>query len=386
MFEAYVGHSNDPDSSAAIAEVLQQCQTGLAGKTPQAGVLFAAMDFDHSLILGQIQATFSGIELIGSTTNGEMSSVLGFQEDSLTLLVFCTDRLEIKAGLGRGLAQNTPLAVKEAIASATSQLSTPAQLCLTFPESIMVNGVSVLSALKQGLGTQLPILGAMAADDYNFTQTYQFFNSEVVSDAVPILLFAGELAYSHGVASGWQPLGKCGRVTKVVGNVILEIDGNRALDFYEHYLGDGGETTGYAVYALAVFEVEQENFYLRAPSSYDATAGTLTFFSDIPVGARVQITQAARTEIVAAADTSLQQALEAYPGRSPAAALLISCAARRRLLGTQASAEYESIKAKLPPNLPCCGLYSFGEISPLDRASETQFHNQTFVTLLLGET
>ncbi|NJR66826.1 MAG: translation initiation factor IF-1 [Leptolyngbyaceae cyanobacterium CRU_2_3] len=44
--------------------------------TPQAGILFAAIDFDHELILRRIQQAFPGIALIGGTTNGEISSVL----------------------------------------------------------------------------------------------------------------------------------------------------------------------------------------------------------------------------------------------------------------------------------------------------------------------
>jgi hypothetical protein len=384
MFKAYVGHSNDPDSKFAVAEVLQQCLDALAGAVPQAGVLFAAFDFDHPLILAEIQTTFPGIELIGSTTNGEMSSVMGFQEDSLTLLLFCADRLEIRAGLGRAASKNITVAVESAIATATAQLSSPPQLCLTFPDGLTVSGVSMLEALKQGLGADVPIIGGIAADNYAFEKTYQFFQGEVCEDAVPILLFSGNLLYSYGVASGWQPIGKQSQITKSEGNVVYEIDGQRALDFYN----------GYAIHALAIFEADLENFYLRAPVTYDRASGSITFFSDIPVGAIVQNTTAVRQDILKATATSSQTALASYPGHSPAFALLVSCAARRRILGTQAQAEFETMKAHLPDNLACCGLYSYGEISPLvdtialraGRDKETQFHNQTFVTLLVGET
>ncbi len=393
MFKAYVGHSNDPDSKFAVEEVLQQCLDALAGAVPQAGVLFAAFDFDHPLILDRIQTTFPGIELIGSTSNGEMSSVMGFQEDSLTLLLFCADRLEIRAGLGRGASKNIAVAVDEAIATATAKLSSPPQLCLTFPDGLTVSGVSMLEALKQGLGADVPIVGGIAADNYTFEQTYQFFQGEVTSDAVPILLFSGDLLYSYGVASGWQPIGKQSQVTKSEGNVVYEIDGQRALDFYEYYLGIDWFTNGYAIHALAIFEADLTNFYLRAPVKYDRASGSITFFSDIPVGAIVQSTTAVRQDILQATATSLQSALAGYPGQSPALALFVSCAARRRILGTQAKAEIEIIQANLPNNLPYCGLYAYGEISPLvgttsDRDSqdkETQFHNQTFVTLLLGD-
>lgn len=394
MFKAYVGHSNDPDSKFAVLEVLEQCLEALAGEVPQAGVLFAAFDFDHQLILDQIQTTFPQIELIGSTTNGEMSSVMGFQEDSLTLLLFCTDRLEIRAGLGRETSKNMAGAVDEAIATATAKLSSPPQLCLTFADGLTVSGVSMLEALKQGLGAQVPIVGGIAADNYVLEKTYQFFQGEVVSDAIPILLFSGELLYSYGVASGWQPIGKQSLVTKAEGNIVYEIDGQPALDFYEYYLGIDRFSGGYAIHALAIVEADLTNFYLRAPVKYDREAGSITFFSDIPVGAIVQNTTAVRQDILKATETSFQSALAGYPGDSPAVALLVSCAARQRLLGTQANEEFEIVKANLPAGLPCCGFYSYGEISPLVDATapragghkETQFHNQTFVTLLLGDT
>ncbi len=394
MFKAYVGHSNDPDSKFAVLEILQQCLDALAGAVPQAGILFASFDFDHQLILEQIQTTFPQIELIGSTTNGEMSSVMGFQEDSLTLLLFCADRLEIRAGLGRRTSENIAGAVDEAIATATAKLSSPPQLCLTFADGLTVSGVSMIEALKQGLGAQVPILGGIAADNYVVEKTYQFFQGEVVSDGIPILLFAGELLYSYGVASGWQPIGKQSVVTKAEGNIVYEIDGQPALDFYEYYLGIDRFSGGYSIHALAIFEANLTNFYLRAPVKYDREVGCITFFSDIPVGAIVQNTTAMRQDILNATETSSQSALAGYPGHSPAVALLISCAARHRLLGTQAKEEFEIVKATLPAGLPCCGFYSYGEISPLvdvtaPRAGgdkETQFHNQTFVTLLLGDT
>jgi hypothetical protein len=91
VFKVVVGHSNDPDSLTAIAEVLQECTRSLAGVIPQAGVLFTAINFEHALILPEIQIAFPGIQIIGCTTNGEISSILEFQQDSLTLMLFASD-------------------------------------------------------------------------------------------------------------------------------------------------------------------------------------------------------------------------------------------------------------------------------------------------------
>ncbi len=77
-------------------------------------------------------------------------------------------------------------------------------------------------------------------------------------------------------------------------------------------------------------------------------------------------------------------ALDNYPGAEPSAVLFFSCVARRQILGTRAQEEYQNTKLSLANYFPACGFYSYGEIAPIDRISQTQFHNETFVTLILG--
>jgi hypothetical protein len=100
--------------SQAITEVLEQCVRSLSGASLQAGILLAAIDFEHTLILNQIHESYPGIELIGGTTDGEMSSILGFEQDSLTLMLFCSDNITIRAGIGHKIycLNNTGLSHK----------------------------------------------------------------------------------------------------------------------------------------------------------------------------------------------------------------------------------------------------------------------------------
>ncbi|NJR66683.1 MAG: hypothetical protein HC772_17400 [Leptolyngbyaceae cyanobacterium CRU_2_3] len=275
-------------------------------------------------------------------------------------------------------------AIKFAIAQAKANSTAQPKLCLTFPESLTSNGIVILEGLKHSLGEDIPMVGGMTADDYTFEKTYQFFQDQVLSDAVPVLLFSGDLLISHGVSSGWTPISPKSCITKAQGNVVYEIGGQRALDFYRHYLGTERFAANYAIHALAVFE-EQDRFYMRAPNSYDPESGSVTFFADISEQAIVQITDASREDILRASSTSLQEAIAHYPGTEPTTALLVSCAARRRILGTLTSQEYQLVKTYLPQGLQCCGFYAYGEIAPLRRHGQTKFHNKTFVTLLLGD-
>lgn len=117
MFKAIVGHSTDIDSEDAISEVLTQCYDQLADQMPQAGILLAAIDFDHKLILSRIQTAFPNIHLIGCSTDGEISSIQGVKEDSITLMLFCSDTVTIRSGLGLNLSNDPQAAAAQAIES-----------------------------------------------------------------------------------------------------------------------------------------------------------------------------------------------------------------------------------------------------------------------------
>lgn len=381
MFKIVVGHSNDPDSLAAVEELIQQCHNSLAGRIPQAGMIFTAIEFNHALILARIHQAFPGIELIGGTTDGEISSVLGFQQDSITIMLFCSDEIEISAGVGLKVSTDSIAATQQAVEQAKSKMTKAPQLCLTHPESLTTNVISILDGLKLALGDKFPIFGGLAADQLRYERTYQFFQTQVLSDAVPILLFSGNLLFSHGIASGWSPIGKTSKVTKVEKNIVYEIDDKPALEFYHHYLSLLPPSIEYP---LAVSDEDGANFYLRAPIAYDEITGSIIFFADIPEQANIQMSEAGHKDILAASQASFINAINNYPGIEPAGVLFFSCVARRQILGTQTQQEYQNTQNLINKVLPACGFYSNGEIAPLTPTGKTQFHNETFVTLILG--
>ncbi len=385
MLNVAVGHSNDPDSESAIAEILVQCAETLSGEIPKAGILMVAIDFDHALILERIYESYPDIQLIGGTSVGEMSSVLGFQEDSVTLMVFASDTIEMRAGFGRNLSQDPIVATQEAVTEAKNQLTQPVKLCLTIAEGLGCDAAALINGLTQQLGVTVPIYGGLAGDDWQFKTTYQFCGAEVLTNAVPVLLFAGELLVSCGVATGQSPIGKQGLVTQSNGNTVYEIDGRPALEFYRDYFGDapvaGGASLGGSV---VVCEPNAGQFYLRAPSGDDRNAGSVSYFGSIPEQSSIQLTKTGETQILSAVDESLQLATAGYPGETPAAAFIVSCSSRVKNLGTRAKEEQKAVDAHLGELVPSIGFYAFGEIGPFQVQQPSYFHNETFLTLLIG--
>ncbi|MBD2488199.1 FIST signal transduction protein [Aulosira sp. FACHB-615] len=388
MLKVILGHSDDPDTQEATQEVIDRCVSQLRNlpELPiKAGIIFAAIDFDHALILKEIRQVFPDIDLIGCTTDGEISSILGFQQDSLTLMLFCSDTVDIHAGVGYKAKENPLAAAQQAVQQATQKCGTPAKLCVTLPASYLAdgsttNGELILASLKSALGSEVPILGGAAGDQFRFKTAYQFFGNEVFTDALPILIFSGDILFSYGTGCGWTPIGRKSIVTKSHGTVVEEIDGVSALTFYQRYLGDRQPT---AENPLAVYEGNSDRYYMRVPNTCTSTS-SINFLGSVPEKATVQMTDFNRDDVLHAVKTSLQTALENYPGTEPDAILLFSCCCRRWLLGTRAKEEYQIIKTELGKEIPICGFYTYGEFAPIQPQGSTYYHQETFVTLLLG--
>ena len=335
MLKVCVGHSNDPDSEGAISEVLDRCAKQLGEVSPQAGILLAAVDFDYAHLLAEIDRAYPGLELIGGTTDGEISSVMGFEQDSIALILFASDSVTIRAGIGTNVSKNEATACEAAVSMALGDRSLDdIAFAIVLPESLTTSAAAILRPLERALGEQVPLFGGLTADRWQFERTYQFYKTEFHSDAVPILMFSGAIAFGYGVSSGWKPIGNPGTVTRVSENVVHEIDDRPAAEFYRNYLGDRPPSSDYP---LAIYETDSKNFFLRAPVGNDPVdSKSVTFFGDIPNGATVQLTEASRTEILSASEQSVSQAIERFPDTATLkGALYFSCASRRQILGSR---------------------------------------------------
>lgn len=382
MFKVALGHSEEIESEEAAQEILEQCKAALVDQKAQAGILYASIDYEFDVLLKEINEEYPDIELIGCTTDGELSSVMGFAEDSVTLILFVSDEIDIKSGVAEGISENLEQKISESIKKTRSRCEKELKLCILNPVSITSSGVVILESFKKSLGEKFPIFGASAADQWKFEQTYQFYKTQVLSDSVPFLLFSGNLLFGCGVDSGWTPIGSPGKVTRVEKNILYNINDKTAVEFFQHYLGDNISPLG--EYPLAVFEDEEsDKFYLRAPLASNMEDGSLIFAGDLALGARVQISHTTRDRIIKASEKSISQSFESYSGKYPEVAICFSCSGRKQVLGTRTSEEYHLLK-KVNPDLKVFGFYGYGEIAPLQKNSPSRYHNETFISLLLG--
>ena len=379
-----VAHSTDIDSADAAAELIAGVHQSLGESVPRAALLFAGIDHDSAAVLNLINEAWPGIQLIGCTTDGELSSHHGFAEDSLAMVALAGEGFHVASGFARAIGGGDPtLAIRESIVAAKNRLGSEPCFCIATPEGLTLSDSTVLNALRDALGTSVPIFGGTAGDQWRFEKSWQFCGSEVLQDAIPFLLFGGEIAFSFGVETGFCPVGREGRVTKASGHVLQSISGKPATDFYRELLGNV-DITNLGEYPLAVFEGEKTSYYLRGSLHTDEANGVLHFAGDVPENARVRVSSATRDQILEATKTALQRAIAEFRGKKPALVLCFSCAGRKLVLGSRTSEEGQAIRDLLG-DVPAMGFYGFGEIAPIEKNGISQFHNESFVAVILGE-
>ncbi len=382
---AATGHSHELDSADAIAEALGQCAEALGGKQPGGGLLFVGIDHDFQVILDAIEARYPGVQLIGCTTHGELSTD-GFAEDSVSLMLFHSDNVAFGAGVGENVRADPEGAARLAVGQARDGLTLPIRLGITLPEGLGLDMKLVTDSLHDALGSEATLCGGMAGDQVQFKQTYQFCNGRVYSDAVPVLVLAGPITLSFGVASGWVPMGEPHQLTRTEGQTIYEVDGEPVKDVWQRYFGGfdiRGSRNQFAVYPEAAEKGELREFYLCAPSHFQEDGGLATLNPIIP-GAMIRFSDATRDQVLEGTTTSVNAAAESFDG-TPDAALVFSCAGRHALLGTRIAQEIELLQNRLGSSTPVAGFYTYGEICPLPGSPMPYTHGTTFVTVLLRE-
>lgn len=392
MLHATVAQVEDPDTAAAVRELLATARERWPEEAPapSVGVVFAEIHADHAALLRAVRAAWPGIRVVGCTSDGEAASPAGFAEDSIVLTLLGSDDVGLGVGVGRGLGGDTEAAAQAAVRQACEAACTPDRPLrgtVVLADSLTASGATLVDALQDALGEGVPVLGGTAGDQLQFRGTYQFFDDEVLQDAVVVLALAGPVTLAHGVASGWRPVGPAVAVTRAQGNVVETLGDRAALAFYQDYIGPRDPL---GEHALAVFEDGDEISYMRAPLAVDQATGAITFTGDVPVGARVRLTEFTRAAVLEACarsiDTARSRFEAASPGATPTVAWFFSCAGRKEALGTWSAREFELMRGHLGSDVPIAGFYAYGEIAPLRPASPSRFHAETFVTLLLGGT
>ncbi len=242
--------------------------------------------------------------------------------------------------------------------------------------------------MTAGIRTEFsaPCVGGLTGDDRHFQHGIVLVNGRMHEDAIGILALSGDVQFAMNLASGWAPVGEIATVEEAEGNRIFKIDGMSTVDFIHKQFGKPPSEVDITTLSMAAYQQpECETYVMRTPFKMDED-GSLTYFGSVEEGTPVRVCTATREEVLG----GVSEALQGLPELDfdPSAALIISCAGRKWVLGERTKEELERTSSELKPTLPLLGLPSFGEIAPHKNEdgtyTGTYFHNVTFIILLLG--
>ncbi len=235
----------------------------------------------------------------------------------------------------------------------------------------------------RGVAAGIPIAGglaSMASPGADAGGARVFVDRQLYGAACAVSCWYGVRADVE-IVRGWSPASPSYTVTRAEGNVLYEIDGEPATEWYRRFFTVGGaiaplpEAAHQFPLILEGPDLGRQGLY-RSMRQFDEPAGAVTFWGDLEVGDEIRLGMGNGTSLV-------ETACDLAAGRHAEAAVLYSCVGREIVLGQRAEAEVEAIHEALE-KVPLSGFFTFGEIGPSARGP-LAFYNHTAVLVLLSE-
>jgi hypothetical protein len=334
-----------------------------------------------------LAAFFPEARRLGCSTAGEIS-LAGVSDDSCVLTAVRLD-------------QTTLVEVSTTLADMADSLAAGQRLGLALPkdglrgvllfaQGVHINASALLAGISGVLG-QVPIAGGLAGDGGAFRQTWVLDERGLGADTLVALGMYGErLRFCHGSFGGWATFGPARKVTRCVGNILYELDGQPALDVYKRYLGEYAKdlpASGLFFPFAMLSKNHDELGLIRTTQAVDERNGSLSLAGEIDPEGYLKLMHASTDALVNGAEGAAQAARNMLGDLPPANGLLllVSCFGRRLVMGDCVDEEVEAVVSVFGQQTMRAGFYSYGEISPFAPGAECKFHNQTMTVSYFDE-
>ncbi|MBN2364205.1 FIST C-terminal domain-containing protein [candidate division WOR-3 bacterium] len=234
-----------------------------------------------------------------------------------------------------------------------------------------------------------PLIGGFAGDEYSFTSSFLYYGREVLTDSIVAVAINGDFEFDIKIAHELQPIGSIGRVTCAEGTRITEISGMPAMNFVEKQIGKPLNVVDQGIITFKVTETGQKHGHkirsVMLPKDRKDDK-SIILFSAIDEGDNVQVCLAP-PEMMLKDIKDIGESMNNLSFK-PSAALIVSCAGRKKVLADDIEIEVKTIASKCPSLKGLAGYPSFGEFGSVKNKTgytKPLFHNMTFLILLLGD-
>ncbi len=393
MIYAGVGLSNTlTDHQEAGGEAAALAVEKISGGKPDIVFVFSSIQYNQQEVLAGVRRRVPDALIVGGSAAGEISSFATIF-DGVVALAIASDTIAFSTGYSQGVSKDSFAAGAAAAKSVLEHSKEPPTLFISLPDGMTGNGAAIVQGAQSVLGMNFPIIGGSLGDDYLFKQTFEYYNDQVLTDAIVGIGISGKFSYGFGVKHGWEPIGLPMKVTKADGTLLQEVDDKPALSIYQDYFGKDAtdlirEPLARMAYTYPLgLKVEGSDELLIRDPVVANEKGEITMAAAIPEGTTIQLMIGDREKALAAASDAAHTALQQLGGSTPRFIMVFNCMARNKLLGIRCSEENKLVQDIIGKDVPMVGFYTYGEQGPLLGKKETPayFHNETMTLLVVGD-
>ncbi|HMO32670.1 MAG TPA: FIST N-terminal domain-containing protein [Lacibacter sp.] len=369
-------------STEEIKQALQESQAD--GFSPTLALLFLSVVQDRNAICRMLDE--SGIAVFGVTTNGEfIDEQTG--KGSVVLLLLDISREYFKLYYEHfppGRYRETSGAIAKKAKEDFEEVAF--LLAISNPAS---DGEQVLYGIQEVAGEAVTAFGAGAGDDYAFTKTFVFTNGWESEHGMLVLAIDESKVQVKGIATcGWKAVGTEKTVTRSVGNHVITIDDEPALDITTKFGGlenitPDNKDAWIEVAANFPLQLQREKGdpVMRPGLVVDWSDRSFFCSGTVPQGSKVRFSVPPDWDVMNKVVESVQKLKEEQMPEADAV-VVFSCAGRILCLGPLMPEEIAGINKVW--NMPMAGMFSNAE---LGRATggNLEMHNLTTCCIALKE-
>ena len=351
--EVGYGVAKNEGAFATGEEAAQKALTGI-GSHPLCAVLGVRVRvLRPERVAGRGPAAAGDVPIFGATTAGEICN--GAYQNSAVVVALASSHMTVRIGLGQRVSEDWQRAVDEAVRDTEihpyfspderdvwdrmAQHGQSAFAILFSPGNTRradSRSYEILEELRRRSLGRMSFFGGSAADDWQMDTNYVFCGPKAYPDSLLVAVVETGLPFGIAMAHGFQPSGRCARVTRAEGHEVLELDGQPAAEVYARLLHvsreslEGKHVTLATGRPLGVRDAYGQHTINVA--SYFTPRRGLRLAQPAAEGTVLTVMEPEVDDMVVAGEKALLKAMLRSEIADPAIALVFSCALRSRIL------------------------------------------------------
>ncbi|HUP90151.1 MAG TPA: FIST N-terminal domain-containing protein [Longimicrobiales bacterium] len=383
MTESAVVHTNE-DGGAAGKDLAAQIHAKLAGRSPDALIVFASPRNNYEELLHALNDACKPGAMIGCSSAGEFTTETS-GEGLTTAVALIAPEMKFSATMGKGISVDREKAVGTMVDrfAAVGDHRFEHKAALVLVDALAGYAEEIIDRLTITTGGKYRFFGGGAGDDARFQNTFVFCGTTVASDAAVALEILSHKPLGIGARHGWQAASEAMRVTETEGTQVKSLNVAPAAEaFAEHALATNQQFDREAPIPFFLHNIvgikTPSGHKLRVPLGVTEQGGVVCA-AEIPTGATTNIMSTVSADAIEAASAATQDAVNQVitSGSQPQVALFFDCVATRLRMGKEFKEELQTVADQLGA-VEFAGFNSYGQIV----RSEGQFsgfHNCTAV-------